>query len=250
MSNLTANIREKILRRLSPHVARREVPVDLERPLVSLTFDDCPQSVIQNALPMIEQEGWTTTLYLSCKMCSSDNHLGRLMDEADIRPAHESGHEIGDHTFSHLDAFEVSPQEYLQDIEKNQETLARLGVPESRTFAYPYGQINPTIKRLMGHRFSAARGITAQTHTDKVDLNQIGSAQLYHGVDIEHAITRIKNMSANPGWLTLFSHDVAPSPSKYGCTPDDLRRILKALKDVDAEVLTVVDAIDRIREAA
>ena len=62
--------------------------------MISLTFDDCPKSVVDNALPLIEQEGWQATLYMSMGLCGTTNHLGLHMSESDVTAAHTSGHEL------------------------------------------------------------------------------------------------------------------------------------------------------------
>ena len=49
----------KLRRRAARYVGRRTVTPDLERGIVSFSFDDCPRSVVDNALPLLEARGWT-----------------------------------------------------------------------------------------------------------------------------------------------------------------------------------------------
>ena len=113
----------KINRRLIPFRAKRNLSLKLDNPLISLTFDDCPKSVVDNALPLIEQEGWQATLYMSMGLCGTTNHLGLHMSESDVTAAHANGHEIADHTFSHIDVTTVSKDEFEKNVDKNQEKL-------------------------------------------------------------------------------------------------------------------------------
>jgi len=234
----------RIKRRLVPFQARRSLTVNLDRPLVSFTFDDCPKSVLKSGLPLLEREGWLGTLYISMGRCGITNHLGLHMNRNDVKAAHKSGHEIGDHTFSHADATEISLEDFQADIDENQKRLAKLGVPPSQTFAYPYGQITESVKRAMGDRFKGARGITSRPHNRMVDLNQINSNRLYAGKEFDALMAQISRMKDNPGWLTIFTHDVQDKPSRFGCTPAQIESVINAVKDIGADVMTVADAID------
>ena len=248
LTEATKVISEKIARDISPHLAKRKTPVKLNRPIVSITFDDCPASVVSNALPLLEKEGMLATLYVSCGLCDTENHFGRHMALSDIKPIFESGHEIGDHTFSHISANHTPMDAYVDDIEKNQDTLSNLDVSPSQSFAYPFGEINPFIKKRLESKFSGLRGIRRKSHNKYVDLNQIGSGRIYRGPSIESTLQQIQALEENPGWITLFSHDVCEKPTQYGCTQDNLNAVIQAVKDINAEVLTVASAIKKIGE--
>ncbi len=236
----------RIKRRIVPYQARRKLPIKLERPLVSFTFDDCPKSVMKNALKPLEIEGWQATIYMAMGRCGITNHLGLHMNHADVKAAYESGHEIGDHTFSHLDGTEVSLEAFEADIEQNQRHLNMLGLPPSKTFAYPYGQVSVELKQAMGQRFSGSRGITSYLHRSNADLNQIGSNRLYAGRDFSKLIKQINTLKQSPGWLTIFTHDVRETPSRYGCTPEQMKTVINAVKSIGADIMTVANAIEHM----
>jgi len=233
----------KVKRRLVPFQARRVIPTNLDRPIVSFTFDDCPKSVMENALGPLEREGWLSTIYIALGLCETTNHLGLHMSLADVKAGHESGHEIGDHTFSHCDGSAVPLSDVLSDIDKNQAELADMGLPPSDTFAYPYGEATPALKKALETRFKGARGIKSNSHESSVDLNQFGSNRLYAGQDFEILQSQIKALKNTPGWMTIFTHDVRENPSAFGCTPAQLHETIKAVKDCGAVVMTVADAI-------
>ena len=241
-TSLTARVK----RRLTPYQAKQTLRVKTDQPIVSFTFDDCPKSVMQNALKPLEAEGWLSTVYMSMGRCGKTNHLGLHMSEADVKAAYESGHEIGDHTFSHMDGADVPVEVFEANIDKNQNVLAELGLPPSETFAYPYGEVTPKLKKMMKRRFKGARGITSRIHENNVDLNQIGSNRLYAGHDVKVLLETIKELKTTSGWLTIFTHDVRENPSRFGCTPEDMRAVIKAVKDVGASVMTMAEAINHL----
>lgn len=236
----------KIERRLIPFRARRNIPIKLDRAIVSFTFDDCPKSVVDNALPALERENWQASLYMSMGLCGTTNHLGLHMSESDVLAAHESGHEIGDHTYDHIDATTVSLKIFEQNIDKNQACLEALGLPASETFAYPYGQVNLRSKKLVEQKFKGARGIMSHVHSSSADLNQINSNRLYAGQGYEALLKEISRLKDTPSWMTIFTHDVRDTPSEYGCSPEQLNSVISAVKKSGATVMTVANAIKHL----
>jgi len=221
-------------------------PLHIDRPIVSFTFDDCPLSVMANGLRPLEKQGWRGTVYVAMGLCGSTNHLGLHMSEDDVKAVYESGHEIGDHSFSHIDGSQIPLEIFLSDIERNQQALADLGIPPSQTFAYPYGEATPALKQALEPLFKGARSIRSQLHRDRVDLNQIGSNRLYSGPDFTRLIRDINSLSAKPAWLCIFTHDIRDNPSPYGCTPAEMAMVIKAVKHSGADVLPVNDVLARM----
>ena len=240
------SIAAKVSRRLIPFRARRNIPVKLDKPIVSFTFDDCPKSVVDNALPALERENWQASLYISMGLCGTTNHLGLHMSESDVKAVYKSGYEIGDHTYSHIDATANSLENFEQNIDKNQARLKDLGLPPSETFAYPYGQVSLASKKMISQKFKGARGITSHIHSSSVDLNQINSNRLYAGQDYKVLLNQISELEKKPGWMTIFTHDVRETPSSYGCQPEHLNTVIKAVKDSGAIVMTVANAIKHL----
>jgi len=243
------SLKTKVKRRLVPFQARRIIKPCLERPIVSFSFDDCPKSVIENAIKPFEQENWRATIYIAMGLCGITNHLGLHMNENDVKALHQEGHEIADHTFNHIDVTQHSIAAVLSDIDENQASLDALGLPESKTFAYPYGQVTAELKSALSVRFKGCRGIRSREHHEDIDLNQIRSNRVYAGADFEKVIHQISRITDKPGWLPVFTHDVRDNPSKFGCTPEQMRSVIEAVKKSGAQVLTMADAIEQMELA-
>jgi hypothetical protein len=45
--------------------------------------------------------------------------------------------------------------------------------------------------------------------------------------------------AASKGWLTAYGHDVSDRPTDYGCTPEDLDRVLRLATAAGLEILPV-----------
>ena len=243
------SLKAKVKRRLVPYTARRVLKPKLARPIVSFSFDDCPKSVIENAIKPLAQENWRSTVYIAMGLCGITNHLGLHMSHDDVKALHTDGHEIADHTYDHIDATQHSTAAFLADIDKNQSALNALGLPASKTFAYPYGQVTAPIKTALAGKFKGARGIRSRESREDIDLNQIRANRLYAGADFEKLLGQIERAKDLPGWLPIFTHDVRDNPSQYGCTPQQMRRVIDAVKALGAEVLTMAEAIKHMELA-
>lgn len=232
---------KEILHKTQRFIARgtsRSLLPELTTSIISFGFDDCPLSPIQTALPMLEAEDWRATIYVACGLCETDNHLGKHMSLSDVVDVHARNHEIADHTFSHLSSNDVTTEDYLADIEKNQKTLEGLGLPRSRHFAYPLGHVSPALKRAVGERFKTSRGVLTPTNP-KQDTNLLKAVRVYSGQRLEQALEQIETAKTTPIWLNLFTHDVRENPSDFGCTPAEFQTIVKAVKASGLPVMTV-----------
>ena len=227
-------------------VSRSVLPA-VQETIISVGFDDCPASAIETALPLMEAEGWRATIYVACGLCDTENHLGKHMSLSDVVEVHKRGHEIADHTFSHMSANDVDIDVYLQDIEKNQHTLEALGLPRSRHFAYPLGHLSPALKRAVSERFLTCRGVLTPLGP-KQDANLLKATRVYSGERFQEALSQIEAAKQTPKWLNFFTHDVRENPSEFGCTPEEFQELVAAVKDSGLRVMTVADAYDAIQK--
>jgi len=241
----------KFERHASKLTGKRLVTSKLDRPIVSFSFDDCPRSALENAAPMLEVNGWRGTFYMAMGLCETTNHLGLHMNADDVKAAYESGHEIADHTFSHIDGQQTTLKDFMRDIDKNQAALAALDIPPSRNFAYPYGCVSPKLKAAIAQKFALVRGVhnpASSLANAPLDTALLPSMRMYKGADIDEIIRAIERLKSAPQWLTLFTHDVRESPSDFGCTPEDMTRIIHAVKESGADVMPMIEAFDYITQ--
>jgi len=245
---ITPGLTRRIARRLTPLLARRDISFKLSRPIISISFDDFPQSVMDNALPLLDRHQWKATFYVAAGLEGITNHLGRHFQASDITKLVTEGHEIGCHSHSHINILEVSDDDLKKEINLNAAALKALGVPPLKSFAYPYGETARAQKRRLETQFSNMRGIMPGVNYNKADLNQIKSMQVYNGPDIDRVIKTINSLNEKPGWLTLFTHDVRDQPSEYGCTSDDFRRVCEVIAQSGADVLPISQAVDLLQK--
>lgn len=246
MNTLSDTFAHRVRRQISKFRQRAILPAPTQGAIVSFSFDDCPCSAIDTALPILEAEDWRATIYVALGLCDTTNHLGLHMSRQDVVDVYNRGHEIGDHTFSHINAKARSPEIYLADITKNQSELAALGLPFSENFAFPFGDVITPIKKQLRGRFKTLRGVIPP-HSPHQDANFLPAMPLYTGPQIDNAIQRIANLHTEPLWLNVFTHDVRDHPSPFGCTPEEFKSIVDAVKLSGARVMTVQDAYETLK---
>ncbi len=241
------SLSSRIGRRLVKYRAQRMMPFNYDKSIVSFSFDDCPRSVMENALPVLEDRNWRGTIYAAMGLCGITNHLGLHMSRNDMSAVHEKGHHIDGHTFSHISARSVPLDIFLSDIEKNKAAFAEIGLPIPRTFAYPYGEVSLEAKKALSEIYPLLRGIHSPNGQTALDLNQTASQRLYSGEDFKASLSAVDRLKTSPAWLILFTHDVRESPSEYGCTPSEFKTIIQAVERSGAEVLPVAEALARLQ---
>lgn len=108
---------------------------------LALTFDDGPKAdATPRVLDILDRYSVRATFFL----------IGQHIpgNEALVRRIHASGHEIGNHTWSHRKLSELSPQEVQDDIARAQNAIVAAGAPAPTLFRPPYGAVDSMV---LGH---------------------------------------------------------------------------------------------------
>lgn len=235
-------ILDKVRRKVSRFTARRPARLSFERPVVSFAFDDAPVTALRDGARILEENGARGTFYISAGLCGRDSPMGVYAGMDEVERAAAAGHEIGCHTFSHLDCGRAADAAIETDAATNVYVLKERGF-SVETFAYPYGEVSPTAKRVLGPKYRALRTVRAGMVTDACDLNWLPGVGI-EGEDGEaKANAWMDRARAANAWVILFTHDVRPQPSPWGCTPETLERLVKRAIADGFEVATVRDAL-------
>ncbi len=247
-----SGLKGKLNRLVARVLARRPLESVINVPLVSFSFDDFPKSARENGAPLIEHHGWRATFYTALGFTGQCNHLGPLMDEADIRALHLRGHEIACHSFSHDDASQAGANAFADDCERNRAGLMDLGIyrPDS-SFAFPYGETSPAVKRALADRYGAMRGVRPGINRKGDDLNLLKAVPLDGGkAGLACALAAVREVQTRPGWLIFYGHDVRETPSQWGCTPEFLKTVCDAVAEAGIAVLPVGEALSHLAPRA
>ena len=136
-------------------VHRRD-PAALARRVV-LTFDDAYADFVTTAWPVLQRHGFGATMFVPTQFMGGvaewDREFG---DPAPLMPWHEldalveAGLEIGAHTISHPRLTRLPTEtEIVREVVGSRDLLAARYSRTVPTFAYPYGDYNETVARVV-----------------------------------------------------------------------------------------------------
>ena len=117
---------------------------------IVLTFDDGYTSFYTQAWPIMQEYGFTGTVYVCTSFIGRTNYLS--LDQ--IKELQSAGIEIGSHTRNHISLKEVGYEQQVQEILQSKQMLeGNLHVP-CLSFCYPtgtYSDVTPTIVKDAGY---------------------------------------------------------------------------------------------------
>jgi peptidoglycan/xylan/chitin deacetylase (PgdA/CDA1 family) len=102
---------------------------------VSLTFDDGPGRSTEEILRLLDRHGARATFFMVGSQAERFPHIARRVVSA--------GHEVGSHSFAHLDHHSVSAAEAVSDMVAGAEAIAGVLGFEPRLYRAPYGHFVP-----------------------------------------------------------------------------------------------------------
>ena len=216
--------------------------------MVSFTFDDIPDSAASVGAPMLEEYGGRGTFYVAGGLLSQWSGHWNGADADDIIDLHSKGHEIACHTFSHRRATDLDEATMAEEIELNRRFLEGLDSSiKLENFAYPFGQASISRKGQLANNFRSSRGILPGVNSGNIDLHFLRATPLVNDHIDEDGIERVFDEAVETGgWLIFYGHDIAATPSPYGCTP---KLMLQALKAAEKRKLPIVSVAGALRRA-
>jgi peptidoglycan/xylan/chitin deacetylase (PgdA/CDA1 family) len=233
----------RLARKLGRLLPTRPQPVNWPGGVVSFTFDDFPKSALSLGGAILEGHRIRGTYYTAAGVAGGDGELGPIFDADDAEAAHRRGHEIACHTFRHLDCGDSDTATLLADIDENATALSDLtGGYRPANFAFPFGSVSFSAKRVLSHRFQSCRGTDRGINAGTADFANLRANPVGTCGDEAAVSHLIDEARACGGWLIFYTHDVAETPSPFGCTPERFETIV-ALAAARCAVLPVRDVV-------
>ena len=169
--------------------------LSLPRKPIILTFDDGYEDVYRIAFPMLKEFGMKAVLFvLGDRLITTDlwnNGDGtvpsRLINEEQIADMYESGFEIGSHTMTHPKLTLMPSNVAWEEISVSRQQLEFIIKSAVKSFSYPYGAVNSSIKRLVIRAgYSFACGVFTghpRFGTDKFDFRRIAISNTTNSIN-------------------------------------------------------------------
>ncbi len=126
---------------------------------VALSVDDAFQSVYDNAWPLLRAHHFPLTVFVSTQ--AVDRHYPAYMSWSEMRTMQDQGATFADHTVTHPHPLERKPgenraawkkrmrSEILDAQQRLQKELGATTNTDPKLFAYPYGEYDPDLARIV-----------------------------------------------------------------------------------------------------
>lgn len=185
---------------------------------IALTFDDGPHPCYtEEILGILDEFDVKATFFVIGK--NAEKYPDILQHVID------SGHEIGNHTFSHANLRALNEKNITEELERTQEIIYETGEYGTKLIRPPEGKYSPAMTKLAEKMEYSIVLWTVDTR----DWAHTPSDKIYDNV----------TKSIKSGDIILF-HDgiVGSSP-----TPEALRRIIPELKNMGFSLVTVSELL-------
>lgn len=222
---------------------RKPIAIALERPIVSVTFDDVPLSAYQYGVPILKELNARATFYVALNIGNEVHE--QFLGPPEIVELHNHGHEIGCHTYSHYRLSTGEAGGLALDAATNRAQLSHLlGDSGPKSFAFPYGELSLSAKQNLQSSYQSLRSIRPGINHGSTDLNCLKSYLLGAGNSTQAYISGLLDKAErNNGWLILYTHGVLSNPGTYDTTPAALEFVMSECRRRGIEMLPVVRAI-------
>ena len=216
------------------------------QPLISFTFDDFPRSALHIAGDILKEHGAVGTYYTSLGLMGQLAPTGKIFTASDLPFLLERGHELGCHTYHHHHAFNTPTPIFEQSILQNH--IALQGFCPGATFAthsYPISCPRPSTKQCCARYFLASRAGGQIFNSGVIDRENLCAFFLEQDRDRPDYIKALVDTTIrSTGWLVFATHDVESSPTRYGCTPEFFREIVRYAAASGAHIMPVARALE------
>lgn len=143
------------------------------------TFDDGYKGVLEHAFPSMKRYGFTATVYVCTEYIGKYNdwnykdRVRRIhLDYAELHALAREGWEIGSHGVTHRSLLRLNDEEVINELSDSKSTLEK-HVGQIDSYAYPYGDYNDFIMKLVKKHYRNAMLLTQGGVYLNVDTHRI-----------------------------------------------------------------------------
>ncbi len=213
--------------------------------IVSFTFDDAPNSVVEIGLPILDKYDIDATVYISTR----NTQRKGFMDWNKIALVANSGWEIGAHTHTHAHLTKVSDQLILGEIQTSMGIFAKHGYKPVH-FASPHGDYDDRVIEILKRHYKSHRAAwPIGMNTIHPDPYQIASYYLARNTTLEELKKLLNDLQIRGGWVVFQIHGVLPKGSDVVGDYDTnlLEDLVEEVHTRGLTTLTVGQALEKLK---
>ncbi|WP_432839267.1 polysaccharide deacetylase family protein [Dactylosporangium sp. CA-092794] len=221
-------------------------PAQLNRALISLTFDDGWRSQYTAGLPLLDKYNMDATYYLLTSTIDYPDY----MTKAQMGDLATHGIELASHTVDHPHLPTLTAAQIDAELKDSQATLRQwYGTGVAKNFATPYGEYNATVLTTSKKYYRSHRSTDEGYNTkDGTDVNNIKVQNILNTTTPAQVGQWIDQAIRDKSWLVLVYHEVSTTAEDptYAVTPANLEAELKLIQSKSIAVRTVDQALDEV----
>lgn len=226
------------------------VEIPLQRPIISLTFDDGWEHNVLTALPIMEKYGFDSTQFYASMYLEQSPQTGQVgtAGPPSVMAFYEAGHEIGSHSVTHPDLTTLTPEQMEHEAAHSKQYLESIvGVGNIRNFASPFGATNPAVLTTLRTHYESHRSTMAGFNTiGNFNPYNIRVQNMLNTTTLEEVQSWVDQAVKDKSWLVLVYHRVAPNAGQYDTPQADFEPQMQIIKNSGATVLTMEKALDEV----
>lgn len=220
----------------------------IDKPTITITFDDGFRSQYEIAYPILEKYGLVATTYITTEIINYPLYSSII----DFRILKKSGWEIGSHTLKHDDLTKVSDDSLVLNLEKPKEFLDYKLKTSVTSFSSPYGAYNDKVieeveKRYETHvnAWSSNKGINDINFFDPYNIHRLDVTE---DVSASEVCRTVENLHDNEWFVILFHNIRTPVEGFWDNTPEKFEEIIKCIDRNNVDVRNVSEMYKLIKE--
>ena len=195
---------------------RREVTLrvtDPRRRVVYLTFDDGPSNNTGEVLRILREEGAKATFFITAQMPGCFHY---------ITPAHDEGHAIAAHSYSHKFSIYRSFADYFADLDRIEQVIEKYTGHRSPIIRFPGGSSNMAYSHYSGINFMDSLCHEVQHRGYQyVDWNLDSQDASGNNVPVAKLVSSsCRTVSKD---ICLLMHDAEPKKTTVAALPEIIR---------------------------
>ncbi len=170
---------------------------EVPRKAIVITFDDGYYCNYSRAFPMLQEFGFTATIFLLAKSIrepgSTKEGWNRFLSWPEIFEMRQAGFEFGSHGCTHRPLTQLSLAEAGKEIGESKRILEEHLREEVKFYCYPFAQYNAEIKKLVAdHGYVGACGGPPFWEGGPRDWYEIGRTEILYNDSLRHFAFKVK----------------------------------------------------------
>ncbi|WP_433206618.1 polysaccharide deacetylase family protein [Dactylosporangium sp. CS-047395] len=221
-------------------------PAQLDRALISLTFDDGWKSQYTAGVPLLDKYQMPSTFYLLTGTITYPDY----MTQAEMCQLKSHRVEIASHTVTHPHLPQLTAAKIDTELKNSQADLKKwCGSDVAKNFATPYGEYDSKVLTATKKYYRSHRSTDEGYNTkDSTDVNNIKVQNILNTTTPAQVGLWIDQAIRDKSWLVLVYHEVDASAEDptYAVTPANLEKELQLIQSKGITALTVDKALDEV----